>query len=59
MTKQQQATKAELENMLEKFKDTDYADPIQITFTLFMSKINFPIAMANADKVRAEYKANN
>lgn len=41
MTDQQQATKAELESMLEKFKDNeDLSAPIQITYTLLMAEAN-------------------
>lgn len=41
MTEQQLSTKAELENMLERFKDNeDFAGPIQITYTLLMAENN-------------------
>lgn len=60
MTEQQQATKIELENLMEKFKGhEDLIAPIQITYTIWIAEVMDPLVTAESEKIRAEFKTNN
>lgn len=60
MTEQQQATKIELENLMEKFKGReDLIAPIQITYTIWIAEVMDPLVTAESEKIRAEFKTNN